>query len=120
MGRLPQANARLTAISGQGFSADGDLTATAGTPKWQGSSDCYVIEDEVTSTAAGRLDLYSKDAIIIPGDLRPAVDIEPGDAVTYQYAGATTTRTVRNIRARIMPGVNATVKLDLADAQEAP
>jgi hypothetical protein len=115
-GRLPQANATVTAITGPGFSADSDLPAAPGTPKWTGSADGYVTEEQVTSAAAGRLDLLSKDAIVVPGDLRPAVDIALGDTVTFVYAGAEQTRTVRAVRARLLNGVRQTVKLDLEDA----
>lgn len=112
---LPQSNARLSAITSPGFSAEGDLPATPGEAKWSGSSDAYISEEQVTSTAAGRLDLFAKTVLVIPGDLRPAVNIALGDSVTYDYAGATRTRTVRAVRARLLAGVPQTVRIDLED-----
>lgn len=112
---LPQRNAVLTAITGPGFSADGDQAATTGTAKWSGSSDAYVTEEQVTSTQAGRLDLFQKDAIVIPGDLRPTVEVVLGDAVSFVYAGVEQTRTVRGVRARLLNGARQTVKIDLED-----
>lgn len=115
MSRLPQQNARLTAIRGPGFSADADLPATSGEAKWTGVSDAYVTEEQVTSTVSGRLDLFERTALIIPGDLRPPVAIALGDSVTFDYAGFTQTRTVRAVRARLLAGVLQTVRIDLED-----
>lgn len=113
--RLPQANATLTAIRAPGFSAEGETPATEGTARWTGSADAYVSEEQVTSTVAGRLDLFRKDVLVIPGTLRPAVSIQLGDAVTFSYAGAQQTRIVRAVRARLLNGVPQTVRLDLED-----
>lgn len=116
MGRLPQSNAKLLSISSPGFSPDGDLPAGDATPKWTGSSDAYVVESLVTSTAAGRLDLFDVDSIVVPGDLRPSVSIDRGDQVSFDYAGTTRTRTVLNVRARLLVGTLPTVRIELENA----
>jgi hypothetical protein len=113
--RLPQVNATRVAIRGPGFSAEGDLPATDGDAKWTGTADAYLSEEQVTSTAAGRLDLFRRDVLIIPGDLRPPVDLQLGDTVTFRYADTVQTRAVRGVRARLLAAMLATVRLDLED-----
>lgn len=115
MGMLPQTNATLTAISTPGFSADGDQPATAGTNVWSGVADAYLDEGYITSTAAGRRDLFQQDRLIIPGDLVPHVDVAAGQTVTFAYAGKQQTRVVAAVTARLMAGMLPTVRLDLQD-----
>lgn len=112
---LPQRNATLTAITGPGFSTDAELAATEGEAKWTGSADAYVSEKVVTSTAAGRLDLFTKTYVVIPGTLRPAVSLAPGDVLTYTYADQVFTRRVRDFEAHLMAGAPQTVRAYLED-----
>lgn len=112
---LPQSNATLLEIRGAGFTADADRAATTGTPKWAGAASAYVRERNVVSTAAQRLDRYKRTQLIIPGDLRPAVELQSGDTVIFDYAGAQRTRVVQNFAAQLLGGVPQTIRIELAD-----
>ncbi len=112
---LPQTNARLRTIAGRGFTAEADLPETTGDPKWAGNTGVYVNEKVVASTAGARLDHFRKRYIVIPGDLRPPVEVEPGDVLTYFYAGQQRTGRVENIEAHLMSGVTPTVRLYFQD-----
>lgn len=112
---LPQVNARLKSIVGPGGSEDYDYSGDAGAPKWEGDIGAYVTEKVQTSTAQGRLDRFKRTTVIIPGDLRPPVDLQQGDTLTYDYAGVTFTRKVREFQAHLLAGMPATVRIDVED-----
>lgn len=115
---LPQVNARLKSIVPPGGSEDYDNPGSAGTPKWAGDIGAYVTESVIQSTSQGRLDRLKRTAIVIPGDLRPAVDLATGDVLTYDYAGLTHSRKVVDFQAHLLPTARAfaTVKVELEDA----
>ncbi len=117
---LPQSNARLLSIVPPNNAEDYDSPGTAGTPKWSGDTDAYITESVIQSTSQGRLDRYKRTSIVIPGDLRPAVDLATGDVVTYSYAGVMFARKVVDFRAAVLPTVRtfSTVKVELEDKAE--
>jgi plastocyanin len=113
---IPQVNATLHRIDAQGFTADSDEPATTGTTLWEGVTRAYVTEETMRTVEGQRADVLVLTSIIIPGDLRPSVTIQPGQTVTFEYAGGEHTRTVRNHRAALLPGVATSVKIHLEDA----
>jgi plastocyanin len=113
---LVQSNATLTRVNAQGFSADADEAATTGSVKWQGSTRAYVTEETIRSVEGQRADVLVVTSVIIPANVTPSVSIETGDTVTFTYAGASHTRTVRNHRAALLPGMPSTVKIHFQDA----
>lgn len=112
---LPQVNARLKSIEGGGFTEDYDAPATVGTLKWEGDTGVYVTESVMQSTASGRLDRFKRTTVIIPGNLRPVVDLQSGDMLTYDYAGTEFKRKVVDYQAHMLPGLPQTVKIDVED-----
>lgn len=92
---LPITNARLLKISSAGDSGGYRDEPGLGSKKWEGNVGAFV-EEKVMKTVQGeQLNRVKQTSIVIPGDLRPPVDIETDDAVTYKYRGKTYIRPVQ-------------------------
>lgn len=115
------ANATLTAITGAGFTADGDEAATAGDAKWTGYADAIVEERVRVAITASGVGTQRVDKLTVPGDLIATdgadVTITTGDTVTFLYAGGEQTRGIREIAPQIDPdGIDSLVVIYLLDA----
>lgn len=106
---LPQTNARLLSIQSDGTSEDWEAAAGAGTPKWSGNADAYVIEKVRTSFSQneGALIKFREIQIIVSAAMLDAVgdplDILTGDIVTWMKRGQTHTRRVMDYTDADMP-----------------
>lgn len=120
---LPQVNAELTTVAGQGYTEDYGSSEGADTAKWTGTLDAYFSESVVRSTAQGSLDLLRQTVLILPAAVLDVIAgeagqdaIEQGDSLTFTHKGASHTRKVRDLRAVELAGHLGTVKVWLEDA----
>lgn len=108
---LPQANARLHAITNPGASEDYDYAGGSDTPVWDGVVDAYYTDTARLVPGNGRLDRVSADYIIC--DALPLMPVV-GQYVTYTYEGDTKLRKILEVAVRTaLPGISRTVKLYL-------
>lgn len=93
---LPITNARLLKITaagpGGGYRDDPPNT---GAKKWEGNVGAFVEEKVMKKVGAEQVDRVKQTSIVIPGDLRPPIDIETDDLVFYRYRGKEYTRPVQ-------------------------
>lgn len=114
MGSLPAANATITSVADGGFSEDYDATATAGTAKWTGNEDCYVVEQIRTVLAPDGLNRLKTIYLVVPADL--GATVESGDTVAYLKDGTSLTGVVWEVQVAKIAG---TARLHLQDARTA-
>jgi hypothetical protein len=109
---LPAQNATITAIASRATTPDWDHAGGVAPPRWQGRADAYVAEETVGAIAGERLDVRTITTLVVPlldvGDL-----VQVRDTLTYEHAGATHVRAVRETRSNTLAG---TVRLWLEDA----
>jgi hypothetical protein len=95
---IPYANATITQIAGGGTTDVYDQSP-APVAKWGGSADAWLGETaELVEGTGGQAGLTHDSLLVAQQDLGATV-VELDDTVTYAHAGASTTRTVRNVAA---------------------
>lgn len=82
---LPIVNSRLLEIRGGGTTPSYRAAAGPDLVKWKGNVGSFCEEKVIRSTAQGSLDRFKQTSLVIPGDLRPPVEIKTGDTVKYRY-----------------------------------
>lgn len=92
---LPLVNARLTAVTPVGATADFDAPAGAAAPRWTGNVGVYVAEEVLEQITAGRIDQVQRTRIELPWT--PGSLVRRGDTLTYTYEGQTQTATAGTI-----------------------
>lgn len=108
---LPQVNARVLSITGEGDSVDYDYAGGAGASLWSGTSDAYYSETARLDVANGQLNRVSADFLIVD-----ELPIDPAivSSVTFEYEGAEQTRRITEVGHRpSIPGITHTHKLYL-------
>lgn len=78
-------NARLLRIGGGGSTGGYRRPPGADADKWSGDVGANVHEKVIVSTSGGTLSRHKVTALLIPGDLRPPVELKTGDTITYKY-----------------------------------
>lgn len=114
--RLPSLrNATLTKVAGQGFSADYDRDATAGSTKWTGSEGVFWSESEAEiSTGSNQTDIIVRRSLVVDSALE--VTWATDDVVTVTYLGAAQTGIVQSIKKTTATGLPGVIRLLLDDA----
>lgn len=112
---LPQANATLTALGGEEWTADYDRDE-ADVNKWSGVLDAYFQVKRRRVPTAGGLDVLVERILIIPeGEV--AASAAAGDVVSFEFAGTPETGKVREVERRVLSGHPLqTTRLILEDA----
>lgn len=99
---IPASNATLTAILDGGTTADYDVPATAGTPRWQGHHAAYVVDELVrdfgthAAIHANEVTEIRKTSVVI--NARLARLVRQGDKLQFTYQDAAQERTAANVR----------------------
>lgn len=97
--RLPQANARLTAVTGKGFSEDWDSAGTSGTTRWSGKADAYV-QAESTDVRDGQRDsVVITRSVVLPS----GVPVQVGDTLALTWQKTSVTWPVLAVIERVAP-----------------
>jgi hypothetical protein len=108
---IPHRNATLLRISGGGYSPSYRGAEAADPTKWEGKKGAFVSEKVQTTLADRTQTRLKRTYIVIPGDLRPKVELKPGDTITYEYEGSEFKRDVDSFEAHQMKGVPRTVRI---------
>lgn len=113
---LPLANATLTKITAGGQSADYDVDAGDGDPKWEGEEAIYFQEEEERVSGGDGSDLIVSRSIFVLTE-RFDIEFEADDVVTYtlERNDAEVVEEVKRVRRDEYPGVPGCVRLHLED-----
>jgi ribosomal protein S28E/S33 len=108
--RLPQANARLTAVTGRGYSEDWDAAGTAGSTRWSGQADAYVQTQAQEVRDGGRDSTVITRSVVLPSE----VPVEVGDTLALTYRETAVSWPVVSVIARTGPaGVRSTTLVEV-------
>ena len=108
--RLPQANARLTAVTARGFSEDWDATETAGSSRWTGRADAYVQTDDRQERDGSRDSRVQTRTVVLPS----GIPVQPGDTLALTYLKTAVSWPVVGVIARTAPaGVAGTTLVEV-------
>jgi hypothetical protein len=109
---LPQTNAALVEVHGQGVSEDYDQPAGPGPLKWSGRAFVYLRQREERVAAGGASSVVVTRTLIVPRSLD--VDWQEGDTLTIDTAGQLRHVEVRGVERFDYPA--AETRLLLEDA----
>lgn len=117
MTALPQTNAHVTLITGQGASEDYDTAGAAGASKWHGRQAVYFAERRERVVAAGGVDYALVRSVILPAGDVPLGLVDRGDVLRIQtHDGRVEDAAVDAVERRAVPGLPGTVRVTLRQA----
>ena len=97
--RLPQANARLTAVTAKGFTEDWDDAGTTGSARWTGTADAYVQTDVASARDGSRESTVEARSVVLPS----GIPVQVGDRLGLVYQRTSVTWPVVGVIARTAP-----------------
>lgn len=108
--RLPHGNARITAVTGKGYSEDWDSAGTtAASARWTGVADAFVVDERRNVYDGERASTVVTRSVVVPAEL----DVRIGDSLTMTYQGAPLTLRVKGlVEQEPPPGVPGTTVVE--------
>lgn len=93
---LPITNSRLLKITASGGGGGYRDDPPDGSKKWEGNVGAFVEEKILRSLVGETLNRVKQTSLVMPGDIRPPIEIETGDVIKYRYRGKEYDRAVES------------------------